>query len=61
MQSVAKVTVFPVQDVLGLDEKARVNVPGKAEDNWTWRLQPEQFTAEDVTRLGAITELYGRQ
>ncbi len=61
MQSVARVAIFPVQDVLNLDEKARVNVPGKADDNWAWRLTPGQFTDEDVTKLGAITQLCGRQ
>jgi 4-alpha-glucanotransferase len=55
------VAIFPVQDVLNLDEKARVNVPGKADDNWAWRLTPGQFTDEDVTKLGAITQLCGRQ
>ncbi len=61
MQSVAKVTIFPVQDVLGLDEKARVNVPGKADENWAWRLQPGQFDDGSVQRLAELTQLYGRE
>ena len=39
----APVRVVPLQDVLGLDDKARMNVPGVAEGNWAW-----QANAADV-------------
>ncbi len=61
MQSVARTVIFPVQDVLNLDEAARVNVPGKADDNWAWRLEPGQFTEGDVKHLRELTQLYGRE
>jgi len=41
----APVVVVPLQDVLGLDDEARMNVPGVAEGNWTW-----QARARDVER-----------
>lgn len=36
--SVAKTAVVTMQDVLRLDDRARMNTPGKAEGNWGWRL-----------------------
>jgi 4-alpha-glucanotransferase len=31
--------IFPLQDVLGYDSSARMNVPGTALGNWQWRLE----------------------
>ena len=32
--------IIPVQDILGLDDSARMNVPGTiSEKNWTWKLK----------------------
>ena len=42
-QTRAKLAVFPLQDLLGLDSSARMNVPGKAEGNWGWRFQWSQI------------------
>ena len=36
----AKMAIIPVQDILGLDDSARMNVPGTiSEKNWTWKLK----------------------
>src|SRR5690606_638150 len=32
--SVAETVILPVQDVLGLDESAKMNSPGTGDDNW---------------------------
>lgn len=48
--SVANVAILPVQDVLGLDESARMNIPSSANNNWAWRLLPGQ-TSEQVERM----------
>ncbi len=37
LTSSADVCIIPLQDVLGLDDEARMNVPGVAEGNWTWQ------------------------
>jgi 4-alpha-glucanotransferase len=37
--SVAAVAIIPMQDVLGLDERARINTPASIYGNWTWRLK----------------------
>lgn len=34
----AAAVILPVQDLLDLDDSARINVPGVPEGNWTWRM-----------------------
>lgn len=60
MMSVAQLVIFPLQDILGLDEKARMNLPGRLGGNWQWRFLPESLTPEIIQRLREMTELYGR-
>lgn len=58
--SVAVLAVVPVQDLLGLDNTARMNTPGRPSGNWGWRMTaplPEPV----ITRLGELTQLYGRR
>lgn len=43
--SVAQIAILPIQDVLGLDESARMNTPSSGENNWAWRLVPHQIKA----------------
>ena len=38
MMSVANTTIFPMQDILGLDSSARMNIPGTPSGNWCWRV-----------------------
>ncbi|MDD2507100.1 MAG: 4-alpha-glucanotransferase [Candidatus Cloacimonetes bacterium] len=40
-RSGCKRMIFPMQDILALDEKARMNIPGTALGNWQWRLVTE--------------------
>ena len=58
--SVADIAIIPMQDVLGLDSSARMNVPGKAEGNWGWRFALDQLTAEVKHQSGRATAIYGR-
>ncbi|APW63362.1 4-alpha-glucanotransferase [Paludisphaera borealis] len=58
--SVAEIAVIPMQDVLGLDSRARMNVPGKSEGNWGWRITPGELTTRVTNRLADLTALYGR-
>lgn len=58
--SVAVWTIFPVQDVLSLGSEARMNLPGRREGNWTWRLRANAFDEEHVARLAELVETYGR-
>jgi len=56
LQSDAVLAILPAQDVLGLDSSARMNLPGRAEGNWRWRLQPAQLDASLAARLRDATE-----
>ena len=58
--SVANAVVFPLQDVLGLDGAARMNLPGTAQGNWEWRFTPAQLDACDSTRLARMTRIHLR-
>ena len=60
LESVADTAIIPVQDLLGLDGSARMNVPGRAAGNWSWRMQPGALTAEVRRRLADMTAVYGR-
>ena len=59
--SVADTAVAPLQDVLDLGTRARMNVPGTASGNWRWRVAAEQLTGDHFDRLGELTETYGRK
>ena len=60
MASVADTVICPVQDILGLGEEARMNVPGIAADQWKWRLPPGRLTPALAARLRTLMELYDR-
>jgi 4-alpha-glucanotransferase len=61
LTSVANLSVVPVQDVLGLDSDARMNVPSKTTGNWSWRLPARALTAELAAKLGTLVELTDRE
>jgi 4-alpha-glucanotransferase len=61
MASVADTAIFPLQDVLGLDSRARMNRPGAHAGNWEWRVDPEALTPALAERLATLTRLYERQ
>jgi len=60
MMTVANTAIIPMQDILGLDEKARMNRPNTTKGNWGWRLHPGQLTPAIAERIREMTELYGR-
>lgn len=59
-ESVADTAIFQMQDILELDNAARMNTPSTVGGNWAWRLLPGQFTEEQIARLRRFAELYGR-
>ena len=58
--SPADYVVFPLQDVLGLGQEARMNRPGTVDGNWVWRFTGDQLTETTRARLQAMTALHGR-
>ena len=60
LASVARLAVLPMQDVVGLDGSHRMNTPGVTENNWQWRLEWSQLSAEHSERLKDWVWRYGR-
>src|SRR5262245_49518246 len=58
--SVANLAMVPLQDVLDLGSEARMNMPGRAVGNWSWRLQMSQLHPDVAGRLADLTQMYGR-
>ncbi len=58
--SVAVFALAPMQDLLSLDNTARMNHPGRAEGNWQWRMSPEALGEGLRARLAEQNHLYGR-
>ncbi len=58
--SVATFAIAPMQDFLGLDSSARMNLPGKLGGNWSWRLDPEDLSEGLVNRVRENNTLYSR-
>jgi 4-alpha-glucanotransferase len=56
----ARIALAQAQDVLGLGSEARMNYPGRAEGNWSWRLEPGQLTDELAARLRATAAKHRR-
>jgi 4-alpha-glucanotransferase len=59
--SVAKVALFPLQDVLGLGGEGRMNVPGVAAGNWAWRFAWDDVPHGAAGRLAELARTYGRR
>jgi 4-alpha-glucanotransferase len=59
--SAANIAIVPMQDLLGLDNSARMNVPGTVGNkNWQWQLLPQQLNEETFRILRFLTVLFGR-
>ncbi len=58
--SVANTAIIPMQDFLGLGSEARMNFPGKAEGNWTWRMRTEQVSWDLARQVQSLTLLFQR-
>ena len=60
LRSPAATAIVQAQDVLGLGDDARMNMPGVEGGNWSWRLEPGQLTAAHAERLRRLAEGAGR-
>lgn len=58
--SVAYTAIIPMQDLLGLPNEARMNLPGTTINNWMWRIKPDHLNDDLAERLANMTALYGR-
>ena len=53
--------IVQMQDVLGLDNEARMNIPSTVGDNWNWRMQADAIDETISKKLKQLTKLYGRK
>ncbi|HMG36699.1 MAG TPA: 4-alpha-glucanotransferase [Blastocatellia bacterium] len=60
LSSTSNTAIVPLQDVLGLDSSARMNLPASDKGNWNWRAPEGSFGDELAVRLRELAELYGR-
>jgi 4-alpha-glucanotransferase len=60
LASVADTAIVPAQDILGLGNEARMNLPNSTDGNWAWRVKAGALTDEIGARLKRLTEIYGR-
>jgi malto-oligosyltrehalose synthase/4-alpha-glucanotransferase len=58
--TVSGIAIIPLQDILGLDENCRMNMPSSADGNWLWRLKPGQITVKTENKLRRLVKLYNR-
>jgi 4-alpha-glucanotransferase len=60
LASVARLTIVPMQDILGLGAGHRMNTPGTTRGNWRWQFSWDQLNQERVDHLAHLVKLYGR-
>jgi 4-alpha-glucanotransferase len=49
-----------MQDLLRLGNEARMNLPGTAEGNWRWRVDPQFLKPDLLADLAQLTAIYQR-
>jgi len=60
MASVADLAIVPHQDLAGLGSDCRMNVPGRAEGNWAFRITEWMLDVTIQDRLRELVRIYGR-
>jgi 4-alpha-glucanotransferase len=58
LTSQSLISIFPMQDVLRLGDEGRMNTPGRADGNWSWRMrwtELEPGLADGLSRLSHLT------
>ena len=58
--SVAALAIVPLQDLLNLGNGARMNVPGRPDDNWRWRCTEEMLSTRAFEWLLDLTDMSSR-
>ena len=58
--SVANYAIIQMQDILELDNSARMNLPSTVGGNWEWRVLKSQMKTEIASKLRELSITYGR-
>ena len=56
----AGLVIMPIQDLLGYGSDTRMNIPGKADGNWRYRVTREQLDSIDREKYKRLNFLYKR-
>ena len=59
--SAARVAIVPLQDILALNENARMNTPASLANNWQWRFKAGALTRQIEKRLKEWVWVFGRE
>jgi 4-alpha-glucanotransferase len=61
LSSVADTAIIPMQDYLGLDDRARMNTPSTlGGGNWRWRMARNDVKPGLAEEIRHLTALFGR-
>ena len=60
VNSVASLSVVPLQDVFGLGSEARMNVPSHGDGNWRWRFSADMLRPDLAEKFSALVEVADR-
>ncbi|MBR2531999.1 MAG: 4-alpha-glucanotransferase, partial [Lachnospiraceae bacterium] len=58
--SCSDLCIIPLQDFLCKGNEARINTPGTAQGNWTWRIPPHFLSRDLAGAIRQECEIYGR-
>ena len=56
----SQLVIVPMQDILGLDDSARMNTPSTLGNNWVWRLDSTSLNKNLSEKISNITKKYQR-
>ncbi|MBR5088650.1 MAG: 4-alpha-glucanotransferase [Ruminiclostridium sp.] len=59
-KSTTGLAIVPMQDIIGLDDRARMNIPSTLGGNWKWRALPKHFSEKSAAYLRELAETYYR-
>lgn len=59
-QSVAELTIVPIQDLCGFGSDTKMNQPGRAKGNWAFRITKESLSQIDKDWIKNLNNIYRR-
>ena len=60
LASTAVFAVIPFQDLIGIDNAGRMNMPSTTGSNWTWRMKKGDLRKKTAEELSFLSDLYAR-
>ena len=60
LASSAGLVILPIQDLLGYGSDTRLNIPGKSDGNWSYRVTKEQLDRIDKEKFRRWNSMYNR-